>query len=104
MKTSPSNKQRGSGGTEGGIGMFFLGFALAGVALYFFFDSVRVDTRGYGWLSGAMGGGGRGGGGMAGLRETTSMGILFLPFLLLPLPPPLQLILLVRVPLLLLTI
>ena len=82
MNTSPSNKQRGSGGTEGGIGMFFLGFALAGVALYFFFDSVRVDTRGYGWLSGAMGGGGRGGGGMAGLRETTSMSILFLPFLI----------------------
>jgi len=66
------------GGTEGGGGKFALGFLLSAVALYFFFDSVLVDTRGSGWISGAMRGGrGHGGGGMG---ETTSMGLIFLPF------------------------
>ena len=59
------------GGTPGGLQKFGLGLALSAASLYFFFDSVRVDTRGVGWLSGWMGG--RVGG-------TTSMGILFLPF------------------------
>ena len=32
----------GSGGTEGGVGMFMGGFALAATALWFFFDSVLM--------------------------------------------------------------
>ena len=72
------------GGTEGGLGKFVLGLVLAGASLYFLFDSVLVTTRGSGWISGGIrgmrgGGGGHGGGGM---RETTSMGIVFLPFLI----------------------
>ena len=84
QQNDPNNPARGAGGTNGGVGMFFLGFALAGIALYFFFDSVRVNTGQYGFLTGAMGGrgGGRSGGGGGGLHQTTSMGILFLPFLI----------------------
>jgi len=67
-----------------GVGLFLFGFILSATALYFFFDSVRVDTRGYGLISGAMGGRGRGGGGGGGMGggfgQTTSMGIVFLPF------------------------
>ncbi len=67
----------GPGGTEGGFGKFVLGLVLSAVSLYFFFDSVRVDTTGSGWISGGLRGG-RGGG--RGMWETTSMGIVFLPF------------------------
>jgi hypothetical protein len=66
---------KGAGGTEGGIGRFTIGLVLAGVAVYLFFDSVRVSTAPYGWISGLMHGG-RG----HGLWETTSMGIVFVPF------------------------
>ena len=66
------------GGTAGGGGKFLLGLLLAAVSLYFFFDSVLVSTRGGGLISVAMRG--RGGGGGHGLWETTSMGIIFLPF------------------------
>ncbi len=66
-----------SGGTEGGGGKFALGFVLAAVSLYFFFDSVQVSTDGAGWISGAMRGGGMGGYGM---WNSASMGIVFLPF------------------------
>ncbi len=45
---------RGSGGTEGGIGMFFAGLALAGGALWFFFDSVLVTSGGVGWITGQL--------------------------------------------------
>lgn len=65
---------KGSGGTDGGVGKFALGFLLAVVAVYFFFDSVRVSTMGAGWITGAMH---RGHGGFL---ETTSMGIVFVPF------------------------
>ena len=52
---------RGSGGTEGGLGQYAVGFALAVLAVYLFFDSVVVSTGGHGWVSGAMGHGrGRG--------------------------------------------
>jgi hypothetical protein len=71
---------KGSGGTQGGVGMFFIGLCLAIGATWLFFDSVRVGTAGYGWMSGAFHGWrGRGGGGML---ETTSMGIIFVPFFL----------------------
>jgi len=68
---------RGSGGTEGGLGMFTAGIGvfLAGLALYLFLDSVHASTMGAGVLSGAIGRRG-------GMWETTSMGILFVPFFL----------------------
>ena len=69
---------KGPGGTEGGIGKFTIGLVLTAVAVYLFFDSVRVSTTGYGWVSGLM----HGGRGRHGLWETTSMGIVFIPFLI----------------------
>jgi len=66
---------RGSGGTPGGLTQFGIGLLLSALATYLFFDSVRVTTMGMGLLSGMMRH--RGGGG---LWETTSMGILFVPF------------------------
>ena len=57
------------GGTPGGLPKFGLGLLLCAVSLYFFFDSVHVQARGLGWFSGMMGGG-----------QTTSMGIVFVPF------------------------
>jgi uncharacterized membrane protein len=60
---------RGSGGTDGGIGKYSIGLFLSILAVVLFFDSVRVSTasRGifcfYGY-------------------ETTSMGIVFIPFFL----------------------
>ena len=67
------------GGTSGGGPEFMwaLGLLLAGVAAYFFFDSVNANTHGAGIVSGAMRGGGHGGG--RGVWHTTSMGIIFLP-------------------------
>jgi len=67
---------KGSGGTEGGVGKFVLGFALSMLALYLFFDSVRVTTSGFGWVSGAFRSGHRTGG----FWDTSSMGIVFVPF------------------------
>ena len=67
---------KGSGGTDGGLGLFATGFCLAALGVYFFFDSVRFTTA-PGLLSGMFGrfhGGGPG--------DTTSMGILFVPFLI----------------------
>ena len=69
---------KGPGGTEGGVGKFTIGLVLTAVAVYLFFDSVRVSTASYGWVSGLM----RGGRGGHGLWETTSMGIIFIPFLI----------------------
>lgn len=69
---------QGSGGTEGGLGQFVIGFGLAALGIYLFFDSVRVVTDGAGMISGALRGRGGGGGGRFG--QTTSMGIIFVPF------------------------
>jgi len=66
---------KGSGGTEGGTGMFGLGVVMALAAVYIFFDSIRVSTGHAGVVSGLIGGGGQGR-----LIETTSMGIVFVPF------------------------
>jgi len=66
---------KGSGGTEGGTGMFGLGVVMALAAVYIFFDSIRVSTGHAGAISGLIGGDGRGR-----LIETTSMGIVFVPF------------------------
>ncbi|MDA7931460.1 hypothetical protein N9B42_00680 [Akkermansiaceae bacterium] len=64
------------GGSEGGERAFVagLGLILFGLGLYLFLDSVRVTSAPYGWISGRMGGG-------RGMVETTSMGIVFVPFL-----------------------
>lgn len=67
---------RGSGGTEGGTTLFAFGVLMAIAAVYLFFDSVRVSTGHHGALSGLMGAG-RGHGRLV---ETTSMGIVFVPF------------------------
>lgn len=66
---------KGSGGTTGGTGEYIFGFLLAAVAVYLFFDSVRMTAGNLGWMSGFMR---RGTGGLMG--ETTSMAIVFLPF------------------------
>lgn len=58
------------GGTSGGIGLFAMGAGLALVSAWFFIDSVRVVSGGFGWIS-------RGVGLQA---DTGSIGILFLPF------------------------
>jgi hypothetical protein len=67
---------KGSGGTQGGLSLFCIGFGMAGLALYLFFDSVRAATH-VGVFSGMMGRQGQGG-----MWDTTSMGILFVPFLI----------------------
>src|SRR5262249_60785074 len=46
---------RGAGGTEGGIGQFFLGLALAGLGMYLFLDRVNVTTN-FGMLMWGHGG------------------------------------------------
>ncbi len=72
----------GPGGTEGGTLLFWLGVVLCGAAIVFFLGSVYVSS-GMGMIRGAFhgrGGGGHGGGG--GFWETTSMGVLFVPFLI----------------------
>lgn len=62
------------GGTEGGekAFVFGLGLILVGLGLYLFLDSVRVTSAPFGWISAGMG---------RGLGETTSMGVIFIPFL-----------------------
>lgn len=69
---------KGSGGTEGGVGTFFLGLALALGAAYFFFDSVRVSTAGHGVLSGIVYRSWSSGHPL----QTTSLGLIFVPFFL----------------------
>ncbi len=59
------------GGEEGGEGLFFGGVALLGLGIYLFFDSVHVATAPFGWISSRFGGGG-----------TTSMGLIFIPFMI----------------------
>ena len=72
---------KGSGGTEGGVGQFLIGLLLAGLGIYLFFDSVRVETS-FGIISQGVHAlmGRRGGAG--GFGDTTSMGIIFVPFLI----------------------
>ena len=63
---------RGSGGTQGGVPQFTIGFFLAALGTYLFFHSVQVTSAGHGLISGM-------GRGRGGLWETTSMGIVFVP-------------------------
>lgn len=71
---------KGSGGTEGGFFLFGVGFLLSVIAAYMLFDSVNATT-GYGLFSGMMRGR-QHNGVHGGLGHTTSMGIVFLPFML----------------------
>ncbi|MEZ6056756.1 MAG: hypothetical protein R3C01_08625 [Planctomycetaceae bacterium] len=67
---------RGSGGTEGGVGQFLAGMILSIIGVYLFFDSVIVQTDPTGLITGGarrMMGEGR-------MGQTTSMGIVFVPF------------------------
>ena len=68
---SPRSGFRGSGGTEGGIGLFAVGLGLSLISLWLFLDSVQVTTAGFGWVTGVFG-----------RATTTSAGIIFLPFFL----------------------
>lgn len=70
---------RGAGGTDGGVGMFFAGFALAAGSLWFFFDSVLVTSGGVGWITSQLAAI-RGQAGAIGPWQTASMGIIFIPF------------------------
>lgn len=65
------------GGTEGGETLFLTGggLSLCGLGLYLLLDSVRVVSGDYGAISGMMNRRG-------GMGETTSMGIIFVPFLI----------------------
>ena len=65
------------GGTEGGESLFLFGggLALCGVGLYLLLDSVRVVSGDFGAISGAMHRGGA-------MGPTTSMGIIFVPFII----------------------
>jgi hypothetical protein len=68
------------GGTEGGDAWFLsaAGFLLAAFGLYFFLDSVHVNGGGAGLVSGWIGGRG----GNVSPWQTTSMGVIFVPFFL----------------------
>lgn len=81
MNQSQYQQPSGSGGTSGGVGQFILGFILASVGLYMFFNSVYVTSEGGGLIGRgigrALGGGGGAGGGHWG--RTTSMGVIFIP-------------------------
>jgi uncharacterized protein len=61
------------GGRPGGEVKFLVGLVLAGIGLWFFFDSVRLTTGYHGLITGLVGSR------MAGLQETTSMGIILAP-------------------------
>jgi len=66
------------GGKEGGMVLFVCGALLLGLGLYLLLHSVHVVQHGAGAISRGLGGGRRGGG----MGETTSMGIIFVPFLI----------------------
>lgn len=70
-------KRPGPGGTEGGMTLFIVGSILSALGMYFFFHSINVTTDHVGIISGAIGRGG----GMGGMY-TTSMGIIFVPFII----------------------
>lgn len=72
--TPPSLKP---GGTEGGETLFLAGggLSLLGFGLYFLLDSVRVVSGDFGAFSGMMNYNG-------GMGVTTSMGIIFVPFII----------------------
>ena len=77
MKNDRNPPSLKPGGTEGGDTLFLTGggLTLCGLGLYLLLDSVRVVSGDYGAISGMMHRRG-------GMGETTSMGIIFVPFLI----------------------
>ena len=79
MKSDPEQppSKLKPGGSEGGETLFLAGggLALCGVGLYLLLDSVRVVSGDYGAFSGMMHRRG-------GMGATTSMGIIFVPFII----------------------
>lgn len=71
---------KGSGGTEGGFFLFGIGFLLSAIAAWLLLDSVIAST-GHGLFSGFIRGR-QGVGGGRGFGQTTSMGIIFVPFMI----------------------
>ncbi len=69
------NQRMQPGGSEGGTGVFVAGIAMIALGLWFLFDSVQVVTGMHGWFSGLLGAG------RGGMWNTTSMGIIFVPFM-----------------------
>jgi hypothetical protein len=63
------------GGKEGGEMPYIVGLILIAVGGYLFFDSVRVNSGGAGWISSGISRG------RGGFMQTTSMGIVFVPLL-----------------------
>jgi uncharacterized protein len=64
------------GGTKGGTGEFIGGLALTALGFWLILDSVQVHTGRVGWFSGVIGGA------RGGAWGSTSMGIVFVPFLI----------------------
>lgn len=77
MNKKSNPPQLKPGGTEGGETLFLTGggLTLCGIGLYLLLDSVRVVSGDFGAISGMMNRRG-------GMGETTSMGIIFVPFLI----------------------
>ena len=79
MKTDPEKKpvKFNPGGSEGGETLFLTGggLILLGMGVYLFLDSVRVVSDQFGSMSGLMNRRG-------GMGQTTSMGIIFVPFII----------------------
>lgn len=77
MKKNKNSPTLQPGGSEGGETLFLTGggLTLCGLGLYLLLDSVRVVSGDYGALSGMMNRRG-------GMGETTSMGIIFVPFII----------------------
>lgn len=71
---------KGSGGTEGGFFLFGIGFVLSAAAAWFLLDSV-IATTGHGLFSGFIRGR-QGVGAGRSFGQTTSMGVIFLPFMI----------------------
>jgi hypothetical protein len=69
---------RGSGGTEGGVGLFAIGFVLSIASVYFFFHSVQITGGGSGLFARMLQAGQTGGG----WYSTASTGLVMVPFLL----------------------
>jgi hypothetical protein len=64
---------QGPGNTEGGWDKFAVGSILSGLSIYYFLDSVRITAGRGGFFSGWLHSNG---------FETTSMGLIFIPFVL----------------------
>ena len=79
IKATHKQLKRGAGGTSGGTGMFAIGFILAALGTFLFLNSVDVVAGPQGWASRMVN---RMHGHSGGFWDTTSTGVVFLPFFL----------------------